>query len=234
MWAGGSSTFGPRTARDFVKLQTFDRLRHFSAVRAPETHGKDWFGRHCLTEAANFDKLCGKTVALVGNARALMQTSQGQSIDAHDIVIRINNAPGLGTDAAGYKLDWLATAVLPRRLAVDRVLWIGRKVRKIPFELMTSGRLYVHQAACRNDLSEGLGARASTGIMTADLLLRSPAATITLYGFDFYASRSLSGPHTIDNTPHNYQAEKDWITARTAQDSRLQIVPTRVDTTDAG
>ena len=208
-------------------MYLFDLIRHFRAVRAPETCGKAWFARHSLTEAAIFDRLRGKSVALIGNARALMTTRLGSEIDAHDIVIRINHAPGLGTDAAGHKLDWLATAVRPRIQGVETVLWIGRKVRKIPYNLMTSGGLYVYGAAYRNGLSEGLGARASTGIMTVELLLRSPAASITLYGFDFYASQSLSGDHTIDNTPHNYHAEKDWITAKTAQDPRLTIVPMR-------
>lgn len=225
MWAGGFSVFGTRTTSDVVHPKLLDRIRHFQAVRAPETRGKAWFARHTLTEAATFDRLAGKTVALVGNARALMQMRQGSAIDDHDIVIRINNAPGLGTEAAGNKLDWLATAILPRPLCVERVLWIGRKVHKIPFDLMTSGQLHVYSAACRNALSEGLGARASTGIMTTELLLRSPAASITLYGFDFYASRSLSGDHSIDTAPHNYHAEKDWITDKTAQDPRLEIVP---------
>ena len=140
-------------------------------------------------------------------------------------MIRINNAPGLGGDAAGHRLDWLAVAVQPRIAGYRIVLWIGRKVRKIPFALMTSGNLFVYDAAYRNSLSEGLGARASTGIMTVELLLRSPARSITLYGFDFYASRSLSGDHTIDETPHNYHAEKDWITAKAATEPRLTIVP---------
>ncbi len=209
-------------------MYLFDLIRHFRAVRAPDAYGKAWFASHCLTEAEIFDRLQGKSVALIGNARALMQTRLGSDIDAHDIVIRINHAPGLGTDAAGHKLDWLATAERPRIKGIETVLWIGRKVRKIPYDLMTSGRLYVYGAAYRNGLSEGLGARASTGIMTVELLLRSPAASIALYGFDFYASQSLSGDHTIENTPHNYHAEKDWIAAKVAQEPRLKIVPMQV------
>lgn len=220
-----TSEYGAAPAGRADWWSIFDRARHFWAVRNPGTYGKIWFARNSVTQSAIHDLLQGKTVSLVGNARALMQTIQGAAIDSSDIVIRINNAPGLGSAAAGCKLNWLATAIVPLPLPVDRVLWVGRKVRKIPISLMMSGRLYVHDAACRDSLSNGLGARASTGIMMVDLLLRSPAKSITLYGFDFYASRSVSGDHTIDSAPHNYQAEKDWIMAKVASEPRLTIVP---------
>ncbi|MEO8241519.1 MAG: glycosyltransferase family 29 protein [bacterium] len=204
-------------------MYLFDRFRHFFATRDPDGKGRDWIVQHSLTEVEVFRRLDGKTVALVGNARALLETRQGGSIDAHDIVIRINKAPGFGTDATGFKLDWSALADKSPNDQTSTVLWLGRKVYKIPYRLMTSGRLFVYDQVRRNELSGDLSARASTGIMAVELLLRSPARSVDLYGFDFYASRSLSGDHTIESTPHNYAEEEKWITARLADEPRLTL-----------
>lgn len=206
-------------------MSIFQRIYHVFAMRNPDGFGADWIRQHSLTEDDIFARLEGKSVAVIGNARALLQTRQGAEIDAHDIVLRINEAPALGTPGGGSKLDWIATSMPTRHDNTPTVLWIGRKVRKIPYSLMTSGRLFVYSRMRRDALSSDLSARASTGIMVVELLLRSPASSIELYGFDFYASRSLSGDHTIDTTPHAYDEERKWVMQRMAGDARLAVHP---------
>lgn len=49
-----------------------------------------------------------------------------------------------------------------------------------------------------------------------DLLARSTATKITLYGFDFFASLSLSGRRTSAQVPHNFQAERFHLANRSA------------------
>ena len=57
-------------------------------------------------------------------------------------------------------------------------------------------------------LKAQLNAPPTTGLMMIDLLAGSPATKITLYGFDFFASLSLSGRRTAAQVPHNFQAER--------------------------
>lgn len=206
-------------------MALFDRVLHLLYTRYPETLGRDWIRQNSLTEEELFRRLDGKSVALIGNARALLETRQGAAIDKHDIVIRINRAPGLGTEAAGSKLTWIACADRTPHDVTPTVLWLGRKVRKIPYRLMVSGRLFIYDHVRRDGLSGVLSARASTGIMGIELLLRSPVKSIDLYGFDFYASRSLSGDHTKDSTPHNYTEEEKWVFGRLAHEARLRLHP---------
>lgn len=203
----------------------FKRIYHFFAMRNPDGFGKAWIERHSMTEAELFSRLAGKSVALVGNARALLEAGQAAEIDAYDIVIRMNKAPGLGTPGGGYKIDWIATAGLTPHNVLPTVLWLGRRVRKVPYDLLMSGRLFVYSSLHRGALSETLTARASTGVMAVELLLRSPARSIDLFGFDFYESRSLSGEQTLETAPHAYGEERKWITARLAGDARLTLHP---------
>lgn len=65
--------------------------------------------------------LRGKTVALVGNARALANTQMGEEIDAHDIVIRINLAPMPYAETHGTRTDWLGLATRISKSDRDRI-----------------------------------------------------------------------------------------------------------------
>ena len=55
-----------------------------------------------VSQKALLGDLAGKSVALVGNARALAEGQAGAAIDAHDVVIRINRAPARGS---AYEAD---------------------------------------------------------------------------------------------------------------------------------
>ena len=59
--------------------------------------------------------------------------------------------------------------------------------------------------------------------MMIDLLARSPAAKITLYGFDFFTSLSLSGSRTAAQVPHDFAAERAFVDALLARDPRFSL-----------
>ncbi|WP_317616407.1 glycosyltransferase family 29 protein [Paracoccus mutanolyticus] len=66
--------------------------------------------RLSVPQAELLETLRGKSVALVGNARALAQGAQGPAIDAAQVVIRINRAPMPGLQSHGTRPVWLALA----------------------------------------------------------------------------------------------------------------------------
>lgn len=170
----------------------------------------------------------GRHVALVGNARALSGQRQGAAIDAADLVVRINRAPMPSPESHGSRTDWLALAVrLPsadrRRLDPARILWMSPKRKRLDWTTVRSSGFYLHPLADHRALAGALGAPPSTGIMAIALLLRAPLASLSLYGFDFFASQSLSGSRSAAQVPHDFAAESAWVRARAQSDARLRI-----------
>ena len=171
----------------------------------------------------------GKTVALIGNARSLAQSRQGAAIDAADLVIRINRAPMPAPESHGTRTDWLALATgLPdddrARLQPDRILWMSPKRKRLDWRTATSPGFYLHPLTDYRALKDGLAASPTTGAMMIDLLLRSRLASLTLHGFDFFASQSLSGRRTADQVPHDFNTEAAWVEDLRRTDARLHLV----------
>lgn len=170
--------------------------------------------------------LRGRSVALVGNARALAGQSHGPDIDAHDLVIRINRAPMPATASHGRRTDWLALATrLPdtdrARLSPQRILWMSPKRKRLDYATATSAGFYLHPLSDYRRLSADLHAPPTTGAMMIDLLCHSDLARLDLYGFDFFASLSLSGRRQADQVPHDFNAESGWVRDLMARDSRI-------------
>ncbi|TRW98859.1 hypothetical protein FNJ84_04735 [Paracoccus sp. M683] len=182
-----------------------------------------------VPQAALLAGLADQQVALVGNARALTEGRQGAAIDAADLVIRINRAPMPSPESHGSRTDWLALATRLNaadrdRIAPDRVLWMSPKRKRLDWQTATSPGFYLHPLADYNALKDQLGAPPTTGAMMIDLLLRSDLAGLTLYGFDFFASQSLSGRRRADQVPHDFSAEADWVAGLSATDARLRLI----------
>ena len=170
----------------------------------------------------------GRSVALIGNARALAQTRQGAAIDAADLVIRINRAPMPSPASHGTRTDWLALAVrLPdedrARLSPSRILWMSPKRKRLDWQTATSPGFYLHPLGDYRALKDRLAAPPTTGAMMIELLLRSQLARLTLHGFDFFASQSLSGRRTADQVPHDFVAEAAWVEDLRRTDERLVL-----------
>jgi Glycosyltransferase family 29 (sialyltransferase) len=170
----------------------------------------------------------GRSVALVGNARALSHADHGSAIDAADVVIRINRAPMPSTRTHGRRTDWLALATSIAdddlaRIRPKRILWMSPKRKRLPFAVATSPGFYLHPVADIARLSAALGAPPTTGLMMIDLLARTELSRLTLYGFDFFASLSLTGSRTAAQVPHDFPAERRFADALIARDPRTRL-----------
>ncbi|SDD32323.1 Glycosyltransferase family 29 (sialyltransferase) [Paracoccus isoporae] len=174
--------------------------------------------------------LRGKSVALVGNARALSGGTQGAEIDDHDRVVRINLAPMPSPESHGRRTDWLGLATrLPRseRARIDpaRILWMSHKRKRLDHRSAHTDGFYLHPRADYDALRDTLGAQPTTGAMLIELLLRSELARLDLYGFDFFASKSLSGSRSAEQVPHDFTGEADWVNRLRQRDPRLKLHP---------
>ncbi|MDB6178101.1 glycosyltransferase family 29 protein [Paracoccus sp. Z330] len=178
-----------------------------------------------------FAALSGRSVALVGNARALAHTAQGARIDAADLVVRINRAPMPSPQSHGSRTDWLALATRlsdqdKARIAPGRILWMSHKRKRLDWRTAHGPGFYLHPLDAYHDLRDRLAAPPTTGAMMIDLLLRSHLERLALHGFDFFASQSLSGSRSAAQVPHDFQAEAAWVRDLAQHDDRLIIYPT--------
>ncbi|WP_347267070.1 glycosyltransferase family 29 protein [Paracoccus sp. (in: a-proteobacteria)] len=171
-------------------------------------------------------ELAGKSIALVGNARALAEARQGARIDAADLVIRINRAPMPATESHGTRCDWLALATRlgkadRARLAPTRILWLSPKRKRLDWQTARSPGFYLHPLADFRALRDDLGAPPTTGAMMIALIAASRMARLDLYGFDFFASLSLSGRRRADQVPHDFAGESAWVERLILSDQRI-------------
>ena len=170
--------------------------------------------------------LAGKRIALIGNARALTESEHGAEIDAADLVIRINRAPMPAATSHGTRTDWLGLAVRlgdadRTRLAPRRILWMSPKRKRLDWQTATSPGFYLHPLADYQALKDRLGAPPTTGAMMIDLIARSNMARLDLYGFDFFASLSLSGRRSAEQVPHDFSGEAAWVAGLMQADRRI-------------
>ena len=181
-----------------------------------------------MTLQALRDDLDGQNVAIIGNSRALAQGSAGDRIDASDLVIRINRAPMPSAISHGSKTSWLALSTSLSRAQAslinpDRILWMSHKRKRLPYWVARRPGFFLYPHTEFHTLSDRLGAPPTTGAMIIDFVVSSTAASIDLYGFDFFSSLSLTGRRTAAQLPHDFAAEKAWVQALADRDPRLKI-----------
>ncbi len=172
--------------------------------------------------------LQGKSIAIVGNARSLSARGFGSAIDAADIVIRMHAAPLVTSLSHGSKTDWLALAMpVPEKTICDRspkrLLWMAKKRKRLRWRFARRKGFYLHPVPEWERMQDTLGAPPTTGVMLIDLVARSNAGKIDLYGFDFFASLSLSGRRRADQVPHNFAAEKAFVETLISNDKRVML-----------
>lgn len=175
------------------------------------------------------DELAGRSVALVGNARALASGRHGAEIDGADVVVRINRAPMPDPESHGRRTDWLALAVRlgeadRARIQPGRILWMSHKRKRLDWRTATSPGFYLHPLADFEALKQRLGAPPTTGAMMIDLIARSGMTRLSLYGFDFFASLSLSGSRTAGKVPHDFVKEAKWVAEMQKNDQRIRHI----------
>ncbi len=186
-------------------------------------------GRHSVPLNDLLNDLNNKSVAIVGNSRALANQSYGAEIDGADIVIRINRAPMPSTLSHGKKTSWLALAVAldqqsGHRVAADRVLWMSPKRKRLPYWVLKHSGFHLFDLNDIRALQKELGTPPTTGLMIINLVRNSKAKAVNLYGFDFFASLSLTGTRTAAQVPHDFPAEKQWVDDLVARNPRFTIV----------
>ena len=173
-------------------------------------------------------QLAGRSVALIGNARKPAPPSQGAEIEAADLVIRLNRAPLPSVETHGSRTDLLALATaLTRadlaRIRPGRILWLSPKRKRLPWSVAQSPGFHLPRLGAFERLRAALGAPPSTGLMMIDLIARSNAKSCTLYGFDFFASQSLSGRRTAAQVPHDFDAERRFVDQLLTDDTRFTL-----------
>ena len=178
-------------------------------------------------EAEVLAPLKGKRVALVGNARALADGDHGAAIDGADVVVRLNGAPMPAARSHGTRTDWLAVAFIRlydplwQRLGHPRLLWISPKLHRLTWTIARQPDFYRYPVARYHQIKAELGPGPSTGLMVIDLLSRSDLAELRIYGFDFFASHTLSNDRPLDQIGHDGGGEAAWAARLFARDPRL-------------
>lgn len=166
------------------------------------------------------------SVALVGSAQSLLNSSFGPEIDGHDLVIRINQGAfaDLQAESTGLRTDYLfITLTGGTNSAKWSFIRRGQKVAKRGVVLMSSkGRTLFridlapffphYPASWHEELIEKLGHRPSTGAMAVDLLTRTMAdvTRLDVYGFDFFKTPDIAhGRNRV--VAHDPEAEERYI-----------------------
>lgn len=203
-------------------------MNHLSFLIARTLRNEQRLASLSCGRAALLADLSAKHVALVGNARSLTDAAHGAAIDAADAVIRINRAPMPSPRSHGKRTDWLALATTIGGVDLDRIrpgrcLWMSQKRKRLPWAVAASPGFYLHPVADFERLKSALGAPPTTGLMMIDLCAASDLASLTLYGFDFFASLSLTGRRTADQVPHDFAAEKALVDALATRDPRISL-----------
>lgn len=165
-------------------------------------------------------------VALVGSAQSLENSDFGPAIDAHDLVIRINQGAfaDLKPHNTGLRTDYLfMTLTGGTNSAKWSFIRRGQKAAKKGVVLMSSkGRtlfrvdltpFFLHYPATwHEELIKKLGHRPSTGAMAVDLLTRtmSDPDNLDVYGFDFFKTPDIA--HGRNNVvAHDPGVEEEYI-----------------------
>jgi hypothetical protein len=204
--------------------------RHISFLIARTLRREACLQRLSRGEADVAADFSGRHVALVGNARSLGHSEHGAAIDAADRVIRINRAPMPAVTSHGQRTDVLALATSIgaadlARIRPGAIWWMSHKRKRLPWSVAASAGFFLPDLTLFANLRAGLGAPPTTGVMLIDWLSRTNAAKISLYGFDFFASLSLSGRRSADQVPHDFDAERRFVSELAAADPRIQPIP---------
>jgi len=178
--------------------------------------------------SALMDDLSDKNVAIIGNSRALSGQEYGAEIDAAEIIIRINRAPMPAAISHGTRTDWLALATSLARSSYHsirprRLLWMSHKRKRLRAWVVETPGFYLHSTDRFQQLSDELASSPTTGLIIIDLVAKSDARAANIYGFDFFASQSLTGSRTAAQVPHDFGSEKLWVRALIERDARFQL-----------
>lgn len=156
----------------------------------------------------------GTRVALVGNAQSLFDQSHGETIDGHDVVIRMNRAAQLYEDHQGHdRSHGVRTDVWCmwryREYEHARVREPGMRCQMAWWtETPPDPSVYnINTAWFHHRLTPHTP---TTGMMTLAWLSRMNVR-VSVYGFDWKATPTFTDPgrQSEQNTIHNFQRERE-------------------------
>ncbi len=162
--------------------------------------------------------LSNKSVAIVGNARSIFDKNFGNDIDNHDVVVRFNRGFPENIESQGSKTDILILAceltkkeieIYNPKYVINRLACYSNPT-KLHFE-----KSYL------NEISKGLNANASSGLLSIEWCLKNNVKSIDLYGFDFEKTPTYYNPEGY-KTKHNYSSEEERI-LRYQEEGKLKI-----------
>jgi lipopolysaccharide biosynthesis glycosyltransferase len=152
------------------------------------------------------DYVCGKSVAIVGNAKSIFDKNNGAEIDAHDIVMRFNLGVPRNEAAQGSKKDILITARGKENPFIDefKATFIVKRIKHLavntPYFFAKKDRLRMKHN----------GVWSSSGFYGLNLILSSDPKSIDLYGFDFERTPTYYNAPDF-KTEHNFNYEEKYI-----------------------
>lgn len=177
-----------------------------------------------MGEASLFE---GKTVALVGNAQSMFDSSLGAAIDSHDVVCRINFGlhirdpvqQGRRTDLwfvydstrqRAFQLRYPSIDLRHQHLIIAHMMHdplllvdIHRRFGLPPFTHL--GDDFIKSATTL------VGAKPSTGFLAAEHISQSGFSKLSLFGFDWKATKSWyhsGGSDNLKKGEHDWEAER--------------------------
>ncbi|MBI1417303.1 MAG: hypothetical protein GC146_08785 [Limimaricola sp.] len=175
--------------------------------------------------------IAGKRVVVVGNARALLDTAQGQTIDGFDIVIRLNKGRVVNPTAQGARTDMVG--LTPELSEDETVAAFEPQIFLMLIPKMRHFRLFRAENVARTLFYPWrswmadrnlIGRRPSSGFMIVSWLVRlGVAREIALHGFDFGQTQTYYNPDGY-KTPHNFAREGEIIRGW-AEAGKITIIP---------
>ena len=166
--------------------------------------------------------VAGKTVAVVGNAQYLLETSTGAEIDRHEVVVRFNKGFVIAPESQGSRttIHCLATDVSVAELRKHAPQATIVYVSPIRCFLNRDMRRLENQCICVpinqwKELSRRMGnLRPSAGLIILDHLLHNCSAKkVSLFGFDWKRTKTFYHKVKIRDW-HSGEAERalvlDW------------------------
>lgn len=162
-----------------------------------------------------------KTVAIVGNAESIFNKKDyGIDIDNHDIVIRINSGFIKNKLKQGNKTTiWASSFPLKEKNVVEEfnpefIFWITPKLSVKPnYSVDFHKKMFIFPKKKWIELYELLSeTRPTTGISIIYFITKyCNAKKISLYGFDFFETKSFYLDKIRLDTPHDFNKEKYFV-----------------------
>lgn len=176
----------------------------------------------------------GKSVAIVGNAKSLLESDYGHYIDRSDIVIRINRANILNAQAQGTKTHiWATSFSYPfghHQQGYQFCIWLTPMFHSnlcYPHNKIFSDKLiYLYDFKDFCHLEKRLGAYPTSGMMLIDFITKyTHFKKLDLYGFDFFKTPNMYENVDFKNNHkfHDFEKEEQFIHALLHKDKRIKL-----------